>query len=108
MEENKGLIIVGLFFLVIIVLIIRIETVVRKKAEAKRIDTELTNEQIVEKSKYCIENGLSAIEVYKHSDISTVGSYVVDVRCTNKSNPLINQGKKSNATVIVNELKYGN
>lgn len=73
-----------------------------KKQRAEKETLTLTNQQIVEKSKYCIDNGLNAELVYTGNHY---GKYVSDILCNPEENPLVDieQGKKSQSTVILNQ-----
>lgn len=61
----------------------------------------LTNEQIVEKYKFCAENGTQAKTIYEYSHI--VGNVPVGVECGNFDAQKYGDIKKSNITEITIE-----
>lgn len=63
-----------------------------------RLQSEINNEQIVEKSRFCMENGLNA-EIVWHGAVD--GKWPEDIRCTPETDTTdLIQGKKSQAVII--------
>lgn len=100
MKLNEKLIIATILTGVIVIPAIGI-SISRKELKQDalfKIENELSNEQIVQKSRFCIDNGLNA-EIVWHGSID--GKWPEDIRCTPETDTQdIIQGKKSQAVII--------
>lgn len=100
MKLNEKLIIASMLIGVIVIPAIGI-SITRKELKQDalfRFENELTNEEIVEKSRFCIDNGLNAEVIWKGS---VDGKWPVGIRCTpGQDGTDLIQGKKSQAVII--------